>query len=162
MDLRRWSQTRRGRFRSGIGSTPLTHPQRLPIQLAVLDDRIVAKACLPGVGPEDIALRISGRQLTIATTRLRRDQGAIGDSRTTGGESWYRRVRLPRPVYPDAGQVTFEAGTLTIALPRADLGEIPLTGLPGGQALGRTEIPLRSSAEVMPPSPGPHVTVYRP
>jgi HSP20 family molecular chaperone IbpA len=162
MELRAWCQTRRGRFRSGIGGTALGNARRLPAQIQVLADRIVVKACLPNFRPDDIALRISGQQLTIATTRPR-SRRPIGPAATiAGGESWYRRVRLPRPVSPDSGVVTIESGELTILLPRADVRQFSLKDLPGGQALDRPEIPLRTSAEVMPPSPGPHVTVYRP
>jgi HSP20 family molecular chaperone IbpA len=124
-------------------------------------DRIVVKACLPNVGPEDIALKISGRQLTIATTRMagRRSRGRNGATTT---QSWYRRIRLPAPIRADQSTVRLVGDELTVVLPRATVGFSSLSQLPGGQVFTRPEIPLTSAAEVMPPSPGPHVTVYRP
>jgi HSP20 family molecular chaperone IbpA len=161
MELRGWCQTRRGHFRSGMGSSSLAAARRLPVTIEYQDEGIVVKACLPNVRPEDVALKIGGRQLTIATSRLvgGRSRGRVG---ATSGLSWYRRVRLPAAVRPDQSTVRLEGDELTVVLPRAKAGFTSLSQLPGGQVFTRPEIPLTSAAEVMPPGSGPHVTVYRP
>lgn len=58
--------------------------------------------------------------------------------------------------------VRLEANELSVVLPRAAGAFSSLTQLPGGQVFTRPEITLRSAADVMPPSAGPHVTIYRP
>src|SRR6516165_8652222 len=113
---RDWSQIRRGRFAAGFHGTPLARARRLPVELAVRRAEIVIRACLPDVAPEDVALRISGRRLTIMTAK-------VGAGRRA---AWYRQIRLPHPVYADGGNASLASDTLTITLPRADLGGIPL------------------------------------
>jgi HSP20 family molecular chaperone IbpA len=161
MEMRGWCQTRRGHFRSGVGSSSLAAARRLPVTIEYQIDRIVVKACLPNVRPEDIALKISGRQLTIATSRMAGGRSR-GRAAVTTGQSWYRRIRLPGPIRPDQSTVRLEGDELTVVLPRAATGFSSLSQLPGGQVFTRSEITLTSAAEIMPPSSGPHITVYRP
>jgi HSP20 family molecular chaperone IbpA len=135
----------------------------LPVDLDVLPDRIVITTHLAGFTADEVVVQATGTEVTITTSR---EPGESTPEQRVTHEvylgNWYRRIRLPKEVLPGQSTVTFQNGVLTIDLPRASVRQrIPLN-LPGAESLERPEIPLRSSADVMPPGPGPHLNVYKP
>lgn len=142
--------------------TQPANTRRLPVDVDVFADRVVVRASLAGFAVEDVDVRASERAITICTTRPVAPalSERVTDEMYHG--NWYRRLRIPVSVKPAAATVALHEGELTIQLPRVVPTEPSLANLPGGNTLEQTEIPLRSSADVMPPGPGPHVGVYKP
>jgi HSP20 family protein len=136
--------------------------RRLPIDVEVGDDRVVVRAALAGFTAEEIDVRATDRDVVILASH----RGKSSPSERAVGElyhgAWRRHKRLPVAVCPDQAQVTFQNGILTIDVPRATEPQHGLADLPGGETLNQPEIPLRTSADVMPPGPGPHFGVNRP
>lgn len=137
--------------------------RQLPVDAEVTPDRVVLRAHLPGFTPEQIEVRATQRAVVISTHRTAEEStpGQLVSHEVYHG-NWYRRLRLPWPVRPEGAVVTYDKGELTICLPRATPARAILLTLPGAQVFERPEIPLRTSADVAPPSPGPHDTVFRP
>lgn len=136
--------------------------RHLPVNLEAHPSDLVIKAHLPGFTAEEIDVWAAQRALTIATNR---PPAATPEQQVTheiDQGNWFRRIRLPVAVRPDLASVTYQNGELTVRLPRVSAEESVLLKLPGAQTLERKEIPLRSSAEVAPPGPGPHLNVYNP
>jgi HSP20 family molecular chaperone IbpA len=121
----------------------------------------VIQADLAGYSAEEIDVRSTERSVTISTQRAVERCVPENGLPPAAEAGCHRRIRLPRPVRPDAATVRYFNGKLTIELPRSEPA-VSLRALPGGQTLGQPEIPLRTAADVMPPSPGPHEGVYRP
>jgi HSP20 family molecular chaperone IbpA len=119
------------------------------------------RADLAGYAAEEIDVRSTERSVTISTHRAVERCVPENGLPPTAEAGCHRRIRLPRSVRPDVATVRYVNGLLTIELPRSEPA-VSLRTLPGGQTLGQAEIPLRTAAEVMPPSPGPHEGVFRP
>ena len=103
------------------------HPWRLARQFPAINlydagDRYVLSAQLPGMGPEDLDLSITGETLTMRGER-KRPEGVSDESYRRQERQfgrWTRTVSLPDRV--DSTQVTasFAQGILTVALPKAE------------------------------------------
>ena len=85
-------------------------------------DRYVLTVPVPGMGPEEIDLSITGETLTVRGERKR--PGDVADERYRRQERpfgrWTRTVTLPDRV--DGSQVSagYAQGVLTVTLPKAD------------------------------------------
>lgn len=98
-------------------------PRPFPsINLYDAGDRYVLVAELPGVGPEDVDLTLTGETITLRGER-RRPEGVTDDSyrrqeRPHG--RWSRSVTMPEPI--DSRGVTAQCahGLLTVWLPKAE------------------------------------------
>lgn len=141
------------------GSVECQRP--IPARIEVFPDRIVIQADLTGYSAEEIDVRATERSVTISTHRALERCITENGLPPAAEAGCHRRIRLPRPVRPAAAAVHYVNGQLTIELPRSEPA-VSLRTLPGGQTIGQAEIPLRTAAEVMPPSPGPHEGVFRP
>jgi HSP20 family protein len=163
MALRRSRSSYGGWLKTPVNEANAGCPRLLPVNVDVYPDRIVVQAQLPGFNAEEVEVRATERTVSIVTSR---EAGhSTAEQRVTGEVyqgNWYRRIRLPHPVRPDLASVTFQNGEITVELPRVPPERIPLNELPGAQSLEHPEIPLRSSADVMPPGPGPHINVFKP
>src|SRR3954469_10501006 len=103
------------------------HPWRLArhypaINLYDAGDRYVLSAQLPGMGPQDLDLSITGETLTMRGER-KRPEGVSDESYRRQERHfgrWTRTVSLPDRV--DSAQVTagFSQGMLTVSLPKAE------------------------------------------
>ncbi len=93
-----------------------------PINLYDSGDRYILAVPLPGVGPGDVDLSITGETLTIRGERKRpegvEDESYRRQERPFG--RWTRTVTLPDRV--DGAQVgaSFANGVLTVTLPKAE------------------------------------------
>ncbi len=93
-----------------------------PVDLYEGDDKLVAKATLPGVKPEDVDISITGDVLTI--------KGETKAEEETKGETYHRReirhgafsrsIPLPTKIDFDKTEAVFEEGILTVTMPKAD------------------------------------------
>ena len=157
------SRTRLGtRLCTPPSEDALTCARQLPVDVKVFPDRIILRAQFPGFTADEIDVRVRDRFLIISTNRPpeRTPEQPVTPEVYLG--NWYRRVRLPRPVRPSLANISYENGELVVDLPRSDSPTAALERLPGGETLEHVEIPLRTSADVVPPGPGPHVGVYKP
>ncbi|MBI3977482.1 MAG: Hsp20/alpha crystallin family protein [Chloroflexi bacterium] len=94
----------------------------IPLDIYDKDDSIVVKASLPGVKPENVDITVQENLLTVtAETKAEEEikrESYYRQERRFGRFS--RSVTLPVPVQADKAQATFENGTLTLRLPKAE------------------------------------------
>lgn len=93
-----------------------------PVNLYDAGDRYVLTAALPGMGPEDLDLSITGETLTLRGER-KRSEGVSDESyrrqeRPFG--RWTRTVTLPDRVESTQVSASYTQGVLTVALPKAE------------------------------------------
>lgn len=83
-------------------------------------DKLIVKAELPGLDPEDITLSLSGNLLTIEGEKKKekeeKDEHHYFLERYSG--SFHRSFRLPVEVLEDKIDAKFDKGVLTITLPK--------------------------------------------
>jgi HSP20 family protein len=162
MALRR-SHTRLGtRLQGQPAEGAVTCTRQLPVKISVLPDRIILRAQLPGFTADEIDVRVRDRLVIVSTNRRAEMAQEQLVTQEVDLGNWYRRVRLPRPVHPRRASVSYENGELTVDLPVGDEATLALENLPGSETFEHLEIPLRTSADIMPPGPGPHLNVYKP
>jgi HSP20 family protein len=121
-DLRQMDETVNRLWR-GIGSAPTgTEDWNISLDVVQRPDEIVVKASIPGVKPEAVDLAIEDNILTLRAERkpdFEDDKSVyLVQERPTG--SFYRALRLPETVDANKVQSNYEAGVLTIVLPKAE------------------------------------------
>jgi HSP20 family protein len=122
---------------------PVPGGSELPINAFETDESLVVVVPMPGVEPEDIAVRLEGEMLTMESGV----RGEDAEKRYLHHEWSYgpyrRTLRLPTPVDARAANVTFGNGVLTVVLPKgrafvpATL-DVPRTALARGMREGHT------------------------
>ena len=93
---------------------------RLPIDAYSTDNEIVVTASLPGVKPEDVEITVEGDTLTIKgeiPAPVENVSALIGE-RYHGPFS--RTLQLTVPVDVEHIEASFEAGVLTLTLPKSE------------------------------------------
>jgi HSP20 family protein len=93
-----------------------------PVDIWETDDKMVVRAALPGVRPEDAGISVSEGVLTI--------KGEAKSERTEEKQDYYcqeirygafsRSIQLPVRVDPERAEAAFENGVLTVTLPKAE------------------------------------------
>lgn len=85
-------------------------------------DNLVVKAALPGVKPEELDITIADNMLTIRGEHREEQETKEDDYlyRERHYGAFSRSVAIPTEVKSDEAQATFEAGVLTLTLPKAD------------------------------------------
>jgi HSP20 family protein len=114
-DFRRFGP-RASRAAAGIDSWAI------PLDVVRSDDSIVVHASLPGVKPEDVTVTIEDQVLTLdgkteAETEESGDTYLLRERRTG---RYHRTIRLPDSVDPDQAQSSYEAGVLTVTIPKLE------------------------------------------
>jgi HSP20 family protein len=101
--------------------------QTIPIKLYRSTDRITVAAPMPGLGPEDIQVRVDDRGHVVLEGRLceREDCGALKGSTDVLTEEWtvgpyVRELDVPVAVDGPGGIVTYGNGVLVVSLPLAE------------------------------------------
>ncbi|HVC33027.1 MAG TPA: Hsp20/alpha crystallin family protein [Chloroflexota bacterium] len=159
---------RRSRTPYGSWLKPTPRPgeaacaRQLPVNVEVAPDRILLCSHLPGFAPEQIDVRTTQRDVSISTHRPVQGTAEQRVTHEVYLGNWYRRIRLPHAVRPDLATVTYDNGELTICLPRVTPARSIILTLPGSQVFDRLEIPMRTSADLSPPSPGRTGTIFNP
>lgn len=138
-DIRRVEDTI-DRFRRGVSpryhrAAHVVDTWAIPLDVVRDGDNVVAQASLPGVKPEDISVTIDDNVLTISgRTDVETEQSDEGDAtpdestqeartyllreRRTG--AFQRSIRLPDSVDAEQAETVYEAGVLTITLPKLE------------------------------------------
>ena len=86
------------------------------------DDKLVVRASLPGIAPEEIKITIEDGVLTIDGETKVDEEGKVGNylirERRTG--SFHRAMRLPDTVDVDQAETNYDEGILTVAFPKSE------------------------------------------
>ena len=103
-------------------TTPEAEAWGIPLDVVRDGDNIVVRGSLPGVKPEDIKVTIEDDVLTVSgsseTEEERTDGTYLLRERRTG--AFHRALRLPDSVDSDKAETTYNAGVLTITLPKVE------------------------------------------
>lgn len=105
----------------GMGESAAT---TLPVDMYETADRVVVKATVPGVKPEDIHVTVTGDLLSITgefkAEREEKDEkrNYVRQERRYG--SFSRQLALPTGVNADKCAATFENGVLTLELSKVE------------------------------------------
>ena len=86
------------------------------------DDKLVVRASLPGIAPEEIKITIEDGVLTIDGETKVDEEGKVGNylirERRTG--AFHRAMRLPDTVDVDQAETNYDEGNLTVAFPKSE------------------------------------------
>jgi len=100
----------------------LTADWELALDVAETDDEYLVKASLPGINPEDLDVTYSSNLLTIKG-EIRKEED-VEDERYHLRERRYgafsRSISLPSSVKADKIEARYEAGILTLHLPKSE------------------------------------------
>ena len=94
----------------------------LPLDVAESENEFVVKVSLPGINPDDLDITFSGKTLTIKgeTKGEEEKEGVQYHLRERRYGSFARSVTLPTLIQSDAIQAKYEAGVLTLHLPKTE------------------------------------------
>ncbi len=94
----------------------------VPVDVYETDDKVIVKAPVPGVKPEDIEVTLTGDVLTVKgefkAEEKTEKRNYLRQERRYG--SFCRQLTLPGGVNADKVQATFEHGILTLEIPKAE------------------------------------------
>ena len=97
-------------------------PLDLALDVAETDDEFLVKASLPGINPDDLEITYNASVLTIKGET--REEKEVEEHRYHLRErnygSFCRSVSLPSSVKPDKIEASYNAGILTLHLPKAE------------------------------------------
>jgi HSP20 family protein len=128
------------RVRHGLPQTAdAVEPKRWSIALDAVeeDEKLVVRASLPGIDPDEIKVTIEDGVLTIDGETKVDDEAKVGNylirERRTG--SFHRSVRLPDSVDVDQAETNYDEGVLTVAFPKAESKRAKQLTVTSGKAL---------------------------
>jgi HSP20 family protein len=128
------------RVRHGLPQTEgAAEPKRWSIALDAVeeDEKLVVRASLPGIDPDEIKVTIEDGVLTIDGETKVDDEAKVGNylirERRTG--SFHRSVRLPDSVDVDQAETNYDEGVLTVAFPKAESKRAKQLTVTSGKAL---------------------------
>ena len=101
---------------TGVGN------RSLPLDVEQDDDKVVVRASLPGVRPEDIQVTTEDGVLTIEAEAVEETESKEPDYlvRERRDGSYHRSVRLPDNVDAEKADSRYEHGVLTISFPKQE------------------------------------------
>ena len=100
----------------------LLSPERIPpIDVYEKDSKVMVKAELPGVKPEEVNLSVDGNLLRIHGEKKQENEVKEKDYYHLEGSygSFQRTVELPSEVTADKAKATYKDGVLRVELPKA-------------------------------------------
>jgi HSP20 family protein len=126
--LRRFRHQMDRLYDSFFGLSPWEEESTLPgswspdLEVADTGKEIVVKVEVPGLGPEDIDVRVTGNTLTLSGEKKEESEekreGYYRSERRFG--SFYRTVPLPAGAKSDAVTADYDKGVLTVRIAKAD------------------------------------------
>jgi len=95
---------------------------QLSLDVAETDDEYLVKASVPGINLDDLDITFSGKTLTIKGEYKEEEakEGAHYHLRERRYGSFARSIGLPSAVESDAIEARYEAGVLTLRLPKTE------------------------------------------
>ncbi len=101
-----------------VGTFPVTRSGIMPMDAFRQDDEFVLRFDLPGVHPENIAMEVEGRTLTIEVTRAWEDtEGAVWLVRERPQGAHSRQIKLGSTLDAEALTANYDQGVLTVTIP---------------------------------------------
>ena len=98
----------------------------LPVDVYETDDKLVVKAAVPGVKPEEIEVTVTGDLLTIKgefKSEEKTEKANYLRQECRYG-SFCRQIGLPAGINADKVAATFENGVLTLEMPKAEEAKV--------------------------------------
>ena len=127
MALVRWEPVTMNRLFNNLFDTPtgsaVASRRWIPaMDLVETPDAYVLRADLPGLAPEDVAIELENRVLTISGERKAEQRGEdAGWMRVERSFGAFRRtLTLPAGVDPEAINAAFDNGVLTVTVPKPE------------------------------------------
>lgn len=125
-EIRQMQETMDRLFSRWFGGTLAATPERetwtVPLDVVEEPERIVVKASMPGVRPEDIEVTLEDDVLTIRgeirEEHEGRNEGYLMRELRAG--RFYRAIRLPDSVDPEKVEAHYEHGVLTVTFPKVE------------------------------------------
>jgi HSP20 family protein len=104
--------------------------------ISATEEKLMVRAEVPGMNPEDLNISVSGDTLTVQGTRFTDEELEGGQYHRRERESgdFSRAIRLPAAVDGDRAEATYVAGLLAISLPLQEAAkpvEIPVNVVEG-------------------------------
>jgi len=104
--------------------------------ISATEEKLMVRAEVPGMNPEDLNISVSGDTLTVQGTRFTDEELEGGQYHRRERESgdFSRAIRLPAAVDGDRAEATYVAGLLAISLPLQEAAkpvEIPVSVVEG-------------------------------
>jgi HSP20 family protein len=92
----------------------------LPVDILERDNRLIVRAAVPGISPDDLDISVDNNVLTIRgeTRSESEDQDAKVYRREVSFGSFSRSIRLPEKLNLDEVDAEFKNGCVTISIPR--------------------------------------------
>ncbi len=117
------NRLRRGHFVDRFGEV---EKWAVPLDVVEEDDKIIVRATLPGVNPDDIDVTLENEVLTInaetkAVTEERKESYLVRERRSG---KFHRTLRLPDTVDSDKVDTKYENGILEITFPKAEAKKV--------------------------------------
>lgn len=94
----------------------------LALDVSETEDEFLVKASVPGIDPDDLDISFSGRTLTIKG-ETKSEEGKEGQRyhlRERRYGSFARSITLPTPIKVDSIEARYDAGVLTLHLPKTE------------------------------------------
>jgi len=132
------------RTRHGFPQTvDAVEPKRWSIALDAVeeDEKLVVRASLPGVDPDEIKVTIEDGVLTIDGETKVDDEANVGNYliRERRAGSFHPSLRLPDSVDVDQAETNYDEGVLTVAVPKAESRRAKRLTVTSGKALKSDE-----------------------
>jgi HSP20 family protein len=92
------------------------------VDVSETSDKVVVKATVPGIKPDDIKITLTGDVLQISgenEAESEEDQATYHVRERRSG-AFSRAISIPGPVMADKAEAHFENGVLTLTLPKAE------------------------------------------
>ncbi len=123
----------------------------LPLDVLERDDAFVVKATVPGARPDDVEIVVRGDTLTIRveTKAEQEQQGERWLMREQRVGNTERSITLPGPVDAEQASAQYDAGILTLTLPKARearVRRIPVAGASSAGAQGSSAASTQAHA----------------
>jgi HSP20 family protein len=121
-ELRQMDDTMNRLWRGFGGARPNSEEWNILLDVIQKPNKILVRASVPGVKPEEIDLSIEDNTLTLKAERRMEKEAEEGDYliRERAAGSFYRALRLPDTVDTRKVESVYENGILTISLPKAE------------------------------------------
>lgn len=113
----------------------------LPVDVLEHDDRMVIRASVPGMNPENIDISIEDDVLTLKgeTHAETEHRDAKVYRREIASGTFTRSIRLPNELDLDSAEAQFDHGLMTITIPRQEKPRRTIKVQVNNQAVGASE-----------------------
>jgi len=104
------------------GGSLLEQPWAMPLDVYETKDRVVVKADVPGLKPEDLDVSVTGTLVTIRGERKHEQETREANfyRREVAYGTFQRQIELPHTVNADELKATYKQGILELSFPKKE------------------------------------------